>query len=95
MNHIAERADGPPRETVPAELLELRERVRALPPALRTELEPIVSEALEHARFRDRVLSVARDALEQFRLDLEMARFDLDVTRREREDLRRLIEASL
>jgi nitric oxide reductase activation protein len=95
MSHTVERADGPPHETIPAELLELRERVRALPPELRTELEPIVAEALEHARFRDRVLSVARDALEQLRLDLEMARFDLDATRREREDLRRLIEGSV
>ncbi|HEX8201322.1 MAG TPA: hypothetical protein VF590_12610 [Isosphaeraceae bacterium] len=94
MNHVAERADGPLREAVPAELLELRERVRALPPELRTDLEPIVAEALEHARFRDRILTVARDALERLRLDLEMARFDLDATRREREDLRRLIEES-
>ena len=94
MNHVAERADGPLREAVPAELLELRERVRALPPELRTDLEPIVAEALEHARFRDRVLAVARDALERLRLDLELARFDLDATRREREDLRRLIEES-
>ena len=94
MNHVAERADGPLREPIPAELLELRERVRALPPELRTDLEPIVAEALEHARFRDRVLAVARDALERLRLDLELARFDLDATRREREDLRRLIEES-
>ena len=55
-------------------------------------LEPLVEEAMEHARFRNRVLTVARDALEQFRLDLEMARFDLDITRREREGLRHLIE---
>jgi nitric oxide reductase activation protein len=95
MNHTAERTDGPSREIIPAELLELRERVRALPSELRTELEPIVAEAMEHARFRDRVLSVARDALEQLRLDLEMARFDLDATRREREDLRRLIAESV
>ena len=37
------------------------------------------------------MLSVARDALEQLRLDLEMARFDLDATRREREALRQLL----
>jgi hypothetical protein len=54
-------------------------------------LEPIVAEAMEHARFRDRILVVARGALEQLRLDLEMTRFDLDATRREREDLRRLV----
>jgi hypothetical protein len=41
------------------------------------------------------VLSVARGALEQFKLDLEMARFDLDATRRERETLLRMLDARL
>jgi hypothetical protein len=69
----------------------MREHVRRLPPELRTELEPILDEALEQARMRGRVLAIARDALLRLRLDLEMARFDLEVTRREREDLARLI----
>jgi hypothetical protein len=83
---------APPREPLPAELLALRERVQAQPTEVRAELEPIVDEALEEARFRSRVLSVARDALEQLRLDLELARFDLEATRRERESLRQLLE---
>jgi hypothetical protein len=74
---------------LPPELVDLLDRVRALPARLRSQLEPVVNDALEQARFRGRVLSVARDALEQLRLDLELARFDLDATRREREDLRR------
>ena len=69
-------------ETLPPELMELRDRVLAQPRDVRAELEPLVEEAMEHARFRDRVLNVARGALEQFKLDLEMARFDLDATRR-------------
>jgi hypothetical protein len=78
---------APAGETVPAELLELRERVSAQPTEVRAALGPLVEEALEDARFRHRVLTVARDALEKFRLDLELARFDLDATRRERESL--------
>ncbi len=50
-------------------------------------LEPIVEEAWEEAVFRGRVLNVARDALERLRLDLELTKFDLDATRREREAL--------
>jgi hypothetical protein len=69
----------------------LRERVQAQPREVRAELEPLVEEAMEQARFRSRVLTVARGALEQFRLDLELARFDLDATRREREALLRLL----
>jgi len=79
-------------ETIPAELLELRERVLEQPTAVRAALAPLVEDALEDARFRHRVLTVARDALEKFRLDLEMARFDLDATRREREMLLRRLE---
>lgn len=86
------RKDEPLGEPLPAELAELRDRVRALPPAVRAELEPVVAEVLEQSRFRGRVLTVARDALERLRLDLELARFDLDATRREREHLRRLLE---
>ena len=86
------RPASPADETHPAELLELRERVLSLPREVRAELEPLIEEAVEEARFRSRVLYVARDALEQFKLDLEMARFDLDATRRERENLLRILD---
>lgn len=82
------------REPVPEEWTALKDRVRQMPEAIRTELEPIVDDALEQARFRHRILAVARDALEQLRLDLELARFDLDMTRKEREDLRRRLDGA-
>jgi hypothetical protein len=72
-------------------LVELRGRVEAQPAEVRAELEPLLDDVLEHARFRGRILSVARDALERLRLDLELARFDLEATRRERETLRELL----
>jgi hypothetical protein len=78
-------------EPVPAELQELRERICAQPVEVRTELEPLIDEAVEHARFRGRVITLARDALERFRLDLTMKEFDLEATRREREELRALL----
>ena len=77
---------------VPAELLELRDRIKAMPEEIRLELEPLAEDACEQARFRGRALSLAREALEQFRLELSAAKFDLDITRREREDYRKLIE---
>ena len=73
-------------ELIPSELLALRERGSGAAEDVRAALEPLVEEVLEEARFRHRVLSVARGALQQFKLDLEITRFDLDATRRERED---------
>lgn len=91
MSHVPSRPMSPAAEpqAIPTELLELRALVRAQPSEVRAQLEPLVEEAMEQARFRNRVMTVARDALEQFKLDLELARFDLDATRREREALLR------
>ena len=83
-----------PNTQVPAELVALRARIRALPDAIRAELEPLAEDACEQARFRGRALGLAREALEQFRLELAAAKFDLDATRREREDWRRLVDRS-
>ncbi len=74
---------------IPAELVALRARIRAMPAEVRAELEPLADDACEQARFRGRALSLAREALEQFRLELAAAQHDLDATRREREGLRR------
>jgi hypothetical protein len=81
-------------ESAPAELKALDERLQAMPPRVRTELEPLVRDALEQAHFRDRVLKVARDALDRLQLDLAATRFDLDATRREKEELRRRLSAA-
>ena len=41
-----------------------------------------------------RAISIARDGLERYRLDLAIVRFDLEATRREREALRARLEAA-
>ncbi len=92
MNPAPNAQATPSSPSVPAELLALRARIRAMPEEIRAELEPLAEDACEQARFRGRALSLAREALEQFRLELSAAKFDLDITRREREGLRRLIE---
>ncbi len=76
------------RESYPSELLALRERIREQPADVRAELEPLIEEVFEHAQFRGRVLDIARDGLERFRLELAALRFDLEITRRERDSLR-------
>jgi hypothetical protein len=73
---------------VPAELSALRDRIRALPPEARAEVEPLMDDVLEQAVYRSRVLTLARDALARYRLELAAARFDLEATRRERDAAR-------
>ena len=70
-------------EDVPTELVELKERIQGQTPRVRAELEPLIDEVLEHAMFRSRVMLIARDALQRFRVDMAALRLDLEATRRE------------
>jgi hypothetical protein len=82
-----------PEVSVPPELARLRARIEGLPTGLRDELTPIADEAVEQAVFRGRILSLAKEGLERYRLDLTIVRFDLEATRREREALRDKLES--
>lgn len=78
---------------LPREWQALLDRVERLPLPVRLELEDLLSEAFEHARFRERVVGLAREALENSRLEMALLRFDLDATREERERLRLELES--
>jgi hypothetical protein len=93
MSRIMCQDKVPAGEHLPVELVELKERLLTQPPQIRAELEPLVDDALEDARFRRQAMLLARDALERFRLDLALLEFDLEATRREREALRARVEA--
>jgi hypothetical protein len=78
---------------VPPELARLRDRIGELPARYRDALLPIADDAADQALFRGRVLNLAREGLERYRLDLAIARFDLEATKREQETLRRRFES--
>jgi hypothetical protein len=69
---------------VPTELVALKGRIRDQSAEVRAELEPLIDEVLEHAVFRSRVMLIAREALQRFRVDLAASQFDLEATERER-----------
>jgi len=73
-----------PSGQVPTELVALKGRIQDQPAEVRAELEPLIDEVLEHAVFRGRVMSIAREALQRFRVDLAAVQFDLEATKRER-----------
>jgi hypothetical protein len=70
-------------DACPSELKVLKERIAGQPPRVRAELEPLIDEVLEHAMFRSRVILIAREALQRYRVDLAATRFDLERTKRE------------
>jgi hypothetical protein len=73
-----------PSAQVPTELVALKEKIQGQPPGVRKTLEPLIDEVMEHAVFRSRVMSIARDALQQFRVELAAVKLDLEATKRER-----------
>jgi hypothetical protein len=78
-----EAREAIPSADVPTELVALKGRIQDQAPRVRAELEPLIDEVLEHALFRSRVILIAREALQRFRVDLAATKFDLEATRRE------------
>ena len=73
-------------EPIPTDLLKLSEAIDGLPEHLRRPLLPLVDAAVEGAKRRRRILSLIQDALGQLRLDMKYLMFDLEATRRERDE---------
>jgi hypothetical protein len=73
-----------PSSQLPNELVALKEKIQVQPATVRKTLEPLIDEAMEHAVFRSRVMLIARDALQQFRVELAAVKLDLEATKRER-----------
>jgi hypothetical protein len=83
-----------PVEEAPREIVELADAIAQLPLEYRLKVEPFVNRVLDNAKRRRRILSLVQDALGQLRLDMKYLTFDLEATRRERDDYRRQVEGS-
>lgn len=69
-----------------AELRELVSAVALLPPTCRTLVESQVQAVVSAHQRRTRILTLVQEALAQLRLDMKYLVFDLEATRRERDD---------
>lgn len=78
-------------EELPRELLDLSDAIAALPAEHRLGIEAAYANVVDAVRRRRRLLSLVQEALAQLRLDVKYLMFDLDVTRRERDELRQQI----
>ena len=79
---------------IPAEIAELVAAVRGLPGAAQTQIAPQLERVVESTRRRRRILTLVQDALSQLRLDMKYLMFDLEATRRERDEYRRQVEGT-
>ena len=82
----------PNTDEIPREILDLAEAIHLLPDDCRQKIDPFLTRVIDSTRRRRRILSLVQDALGQLRLDMKYLAFDLEATRRERDDYRRKIE---
>ena len=79
-------------DDIPREVLDLADAIRLLPTDHRQTIEPFLTRVVDTNRRRRRILSLVQDALCQLRLDMKYLAFDLEATRRERDEFRRKLE---
>jgi hypothetical protein len=73
-------------EELPADIVRLAAVIRALPDHVSGEVIPALERVIESTKRRRRILSLVQDALSQLRLDMKYLMFDLEATRRERDE---------
>ncbi len=79
-------------DSIPADLQRLAESIHTLSPEIASQLAPLVDAVVESTRRRRRILTLVQDALGQLRLDMKYLMFDLEATRRERDEYRTKLE---
>lgn len=73
-------------EELPADLIRLVTLIRSYPGEQTCELIPALERVVESTKRRRRILTLVQDALSQLRLDMKYLMFDLEATRRERDE---------
>ena len=79
---------------IPNEITQLAAAIALLPPESREKIEPLMNRVVDSTRRRRRILTLVQDALSQLRLDMKYLMFDLEATRRERDDYRRQVDGT-
>lgn len=82
----------PTSDEVPADVRQLAEFIHALPPNHSEKILPVLDRVLESTKRRRRILTLVQEALGQLRLDMKYLMFDLEATRRERDEYKAQLE---
>ena len=83
------------KEDVPQDLLDLMDIVEDLPANYADNIKPKLDRVVEFTRRRRRILNFIQEALGQLRLDMKYLMFDLDATRRERDEYKKALDGEV
>jgi len=86
------RTTSTEKDQIPADLQRLASAIAALPNEQTVTLVPWIDAVIESTKRRRRILSLVQDALSQLRLDMKYLMFDLEATRRERDEYQTKLE---
>lgn len=79
-------------DQTPLELQEMAAVIESLPPEYRDRVAPAFCRVVECSTRRRRILNLVQEALSQLRLDMKYLIFDLEATRRERDQYKEKFE---
>ncbi len=79
-------------EELSREMIDLGQRISNLPSPYQDEMQALYTRVVDSVKRRRRILTLVQEALSQLRLDIKYLMFDLEVTRRERDELKNRLE---
>ncbi|QDT04317.1 hypothetical protein K227x_27070 [Rubripirellula lacrimiformis] len=79
-------------DETPIELQEMAKAIESLPARYREVVAPAMARVVECSTRRRRILNLVQEALSQLRLDMKYLIFDLEATRRERDQYKEMLE---
>ena len=80
------------RADVVTDALKFTRKLDKLPLPVREKLVPLCERVGHYTRLQGKLVRIAQDAVDQLHLDIKYLLFDLDATRRERDELRHLLD---
>jgi hypothetical protein len=77
----------------PQELVDLHNLVNQLSPPWRDKISPLCERVGHVLRLQTKLVHIAQDAVDQLQLDVKYLLYDLETTRRERDELKEILDA--
>ena len=81
------------KDQIPQDLVDLHNHLESLPMPWREKLLPLCERVGHFSRLQAKLVQIAQDAVDQLQLDTKYLMYDLETTRRERDEFKEILEA--